>query len=378
MPNNAGANDKGQGQGQSPGEVNSEKENRNDDEESLEYNAVSYRWLDEGITHADDGRVYHNAVQLTTEGRSFQVRKGDAVLLFSDESDWGAQWPCRVERMWEPAQNSIDPDPRPVLFTARWFWHKGDLKQLPYKWKGSLSRDELVARMAVDEVVLSNHLDENEIATIEGPCYMNYHVASENRNRPKAAHLPKSFQCQYKVDIMPGNSKVKLLSMTTEDKRFFARNLTEDQRQAIQDQRRALLGQEGGVDENDNGGGAAFGNEEEESEGGGDDVQSRKPKVAWKPQQLSETALHDFLIRLADLHTPYLSHHRLTTQEPYSPLPIKRAEELMRKMPSGKSLTGSPLSTACIKRNALLKDCNIDAALELLHAHLQLNRATIQ
>jgi hypothetical protein len=498
MSNIAGAPNQGQGQGP----PNNEKENRNDDEESLDNNAVSYRWLDEGITHAD-GRVYHDSVQLTSQGRTFQVRKGDAVLLFSDESDWGAQWPCRVERMWEPAQNFIDPDPRPVLFTARWFWHKGDLEQLPYQWDGSLTREELVARMAVDEVVLSNHLDENEIATIEGPCYMTYRATSENRIRPTAArtHLPKSFQCQYKVDIMPGNSTVKLLPMTLEDKRFFARNLTEDQRQAIQDQRRALRehpsnqqshqqsfvdmtlnDSEEGMDEDDNGGGgAAFDNEEEEEEGGGGDdtserqdakekegnddgsdegddddgenedmdivqqedassarpeqaepndtmgtsssdgsdddddsassdsrldkmqiiegegsnlrsdtlvgskhqavvgpfvpghiVQSRKPKLVWKPQQLSETALHDFLSRLADLHTPYLSRHGLTTQEPYCPLPIERAEELMRTMPSGESLTGSSISTAssvCTKRNALLKECNIDAALELLHDH---------
>jgi hypothetical protein len=101
-------------------------------------------------------------------------------------------------------------------------------------------------------------------------------------------------------------------------------------------------------------------------------VQSRKPKLVWKPHQLSEAALHDFLSKLADLHTPYLTRHGLTTQEPYCPLPIDRAEELMRKMPSGESLTGSSISTAssvCIERNALLKECNIDAALELLHDH---------
>jgi hypothetical protein len=145
--------------------------------------------------------------------------------------------------MWEPSQDSSDL--RPVLFTARWFWHKGDLEQLPYQWDGSLTRDELVARMAADEVVLSNHLDENEIATIEGPCYMTYRTTTKNRIRGSGArtHLPKSFQCQYKVDIMPGNSTVAFNCMTSTDKRFFARNLTEDQRQAIQDQRRAIQDQ---------------------------------------------------------------------------------------------------------------------------------------
>jgi hypothetical protein len=471
-----------------------EKENRNEDDSLMDNNAVSYRWLDEGVNH-HDGRVYHEAVQLTTQGRTFQVRKGDAVLLFSDESDWGAQWPCRVERMWEPAQNLADPDPRPVLFTARWFWHRGDLEQLPYQWEGGLTREELVQRMAVDEVVLSNHLDENEIATIEGPCYMTYRTTADHRIRPAAArtHLPKSFQCQYKVDIMPGNSTVRLIPMSNEDKRFYTRSLTDDQRLAIQEQRRALRehpsnqqsyvhvnedNDEGMADDNqdDNGGGAnVFDVDEEvEQQGGGNDaaarqetkekggndaesdednedmdivqvedassarpegterndtmgtsssdgsdddddsassdsrrekmqiiegegsnlrsdilvggkhqavvgpfvrgqiVQSRKPKLVWKPHQLSEAALHDFLSKLADLHTPYLTRHGLTTQEPYCPLPIDRAEELMRKMPSGESLTGSSISTAssvCIERNALLKECNIDAALELLHDH---------
>jgi hypothetical protein len=142
-------------------------------------------------------------------------------------------------------QNSIDPDPRSVLFTARWFWHKGDLEQLPYQWEGGLTREELVQRMAVDEVVLSNHLDENEIATIEGPCYMTYRTTSKIRIRPSGAHthLPKSFQCQYKADIMPGNSTVNISCMTSSDKRFFARILTDDQRQAIQHQRRAIQDQ---------------------------------------------------------------------------------------------------------------------------------------
>jgi hypothetical protein len=266
---------------------------------------VSYRWLDEGILYAD-GIVYHDSVQLTTQGRTFQIRKGDAVLLNTDETDGSTQAPCRIERMWEPAQNFVDPDPRPPLFTARWFWNKGDLEQLPYQWEGSLTREELVATMAVDEVVLSNHLDENELATIEGPCYMTYHATSENLIRPTASEerLPKSFKCQYKVDIMPANSSVKLLPMTPEDRRLYTRNLTADQRLAIQDQRRdlreqpsnqqsivdrTLSGQEEGTNEDDdNGGGAAFDNdddveeeemeeeggneEEEETEEGGDTI----------------------------------------------------------------------------------------------------------
>jgi hypothetical protein len=271
MSKNAGTPIQGQA---TPGEVNNENE-------SLDNATVSYRWLDEGITHAD-GCVYHEAVQITTDGRTFQVRKGDAVLLFSDEEDWGSQWPCRVERMWEPVPNS---DPRPVLFTARWFWHKGDFQRLPYQWEGSLTRKQLVARMAADEVVLSNHLDENEIATIDGPCSMTYHATSENRIRPAAGrtHLPKSFQCQYKIDIMPGNSTVKLLPLTNEDKRFLNRNLTEDQRQAIQDQRRALGESNGQVegkekDKKYNGGDAAFDNEEEE-EGSGDDTAERQASI---------------------------------------------------------------------------------------------------
>jgi hypothetical protein len=477
-----------------------EKENRNtsaaDDDESSD-NAVSYRWLDEGVTQSD-GLVSHDAVQLTSQGRTFSVRTGDAVLLFSDESDWGAQWPCRVERMWEPAHHLNNPDPPPVFFTARWFWHKGDLEQLPYQWEGSLTREELVSRMEVDEVVLSNHLDENEIATIEGPCYMTYKVTSESHGRTTGSaatgarvHLPKSFQCQYKVDIRPDSSAVTLLPMTSEDKRYFTRNLTEDQRQAIQDQRRALRehsanlqsyvtphaqdqdqdvveqmdednvqaqDEAAGAEEEEEGDTTAAGEETEEKEGNGEEsgdgdveenedmdveqeqdgsteiagaepndtmgtsssdgsddddsassdsrqekmqiiegegsnlrsdilvggkhqavvgpfvpghvVRSRKPKLVWKANQLSETALHDFLNRLADIHTPYLSRHGLTTQEPYYPLPVERTEELMRQMPAGKSLTGSSVSTAssvCIQRNALLKECNIDAALEILH-----------
>jgi hypothetical protein len=231
-----------------------------------ETHAVSYRWLDKGVAY-HDGRLYHEAVQLTTQGRTFQVRKGDAVLLFSgDRSDLWSQWPCRVENMWEqqPMNDRIDPaaqnfvDPariQPVLFTARWFWHKGDLEQLPYNWdSGSLTKEEFVARMAADEVVLSNHLVITAIVSIDSPCYMTYRTTSKKRIiRPPSGerihqhqhqhqHLPKrfSFQCQYKLEIMPGNSAVKFIHMTSTDSRFLARFLTEDQRQAIKDQRQAI------------------------------------------------------------------------------------------------------------------------------------------
>jgi hypothetical protein len=63
--------------------------------------------------------------------------------------------------------------------------------------------------MAGDEVALSNNPDENEIAIslkdlVIRPIAQRLKIGPTLREHT----LPKSFQCQYKVDIMPGNSTV--------------------------------------------------------------------------------------------------------------------------------------------------------------------------
>jgi len=465
-----------------------ETEVDNADANSTGSSAITYHWVDAGVLQAD-GRVLHQAVQLTSQGRTYQVRTGDAVLLFSDESDWFAQWPCRVEQLWQPAHSMpLDDGSMPVLFSARWFWHKGDLEQLGYAWHGDLTKEELMARMELDEVVLSNHVDENEIATIEGPCFMSYRATDGNAAAaPPRVPQPKSFFCQYRVDLQAGNASLKLLPISVEEKRSLTRSLTDDQRHAIREQRRALREQtmnanrqsggplapvlaaeeddgdldvdmsvseqdpddinddavmalESADDEDEEGtgagtdqdrppleinrpqvendaanatidssssGGSSDGDDNDESgssdtpedhqmmegEGSalrsdimvggrhqaivgpfvpGQKVRSRKPKLVWKPDQITDATLHDYLSRLAAFHTPYLSHHGLTMQEPYSPLSAERTEEFLRQLPDHTSLTGSSISTAssiCRHRNSLLKECDADAALELLHDH---------
>lgn len=132
-----------------------EKENQNaggtneNDGDSVSSD-ISFSWLDTGVRDPTTGRVVHQAVQLTTQGRTFQVRKGDAVLLFSDETEWFAQWPCRVESIWEASDSE-------VCFASRWFYHKGDVPG-NLQWQGVLTREQLAAGMLADEVVLSNHM----------------------------------------------------------------------------------------------------------------------------------------------------------------------------------------------------------------------------
>ena len=122
-------------------------------------------------------------------------------------------------------------------------------------------------------------------------------------------------------------------------------------------------------------------------------VKSRNPKLIWTRNKLSNQTLQEFLDKLAPMHTAFLKENGLTMEEPYSPLPTdQQEEEMMRLMESPAAaamspyphnhrpmLTGSSISTAgclaatpadtprSVHRNGLLKECNVDAVLEILH-----------
>jgi hypothetical protein len=111
-------------------------------------------------------------------------------------------------------------------------------------------------------------------------------------------------------------------------------------------------------------------------------------KVVWKPGHISDDDFNQFVHRLASLHTPYLRNNRYTSIEPYTALSCdqyemewaKRTEvDLDAYSTSSTFSTASALATD--QRASLLKECDVDAVLELIHDHqYDTNRAwqTIQ
>jgi hypothetical protein len=97
------------------------------------------------------------------------------------------------------------------------------------------------------------------------------------------------------------------------------------------------------------------------------------PKVVWKVNSIKDEALNDFAHRLAELHTPYIRGQKLTATEAYSPLNSEDLEREWRLRSSDKDVlpTGSTFGTASAlsadRRCALLKECDLDTVLELLH-----------
>jgi len=79
-----------------------------------------------------------------------------------------------------------------------------------------------------------------------------------------------------------------------------------------------------------------------------------------------------FLNRVAELHNPYLQQNGMKMDEPYSPLPYDRVEDIMRQTPGQHPPTGSFMSTASMLggvRSGLSKECNADSLLEILADH---------
>ena len=120
-------------------------------------------------------------------------------------------------------------------------------------------------------------------------------------------------------------------------------------------------------------------------------VRSRNPQLVWKAHAVSEADLQHYLHELATLLNPHQRERGLTLRDPYSPRPADETERailqdardhpphhreqgLAQLQPTGSPWirTGSHVSSASrlsLKPNALLKECDADAALLFLHDH---------
>jgi hypothetical protein len=106
-------------------------------------------------------------------------------------------------------------------------------------------------------------------------------------------------------------------------------------------------------------------------QGGAYSTSRRPPKPMWKPNVVSQDDLSKFLEAASVILNEYLATNNLTTNDPYTPLPSGRAEEIMRANIEQGFLTASSMSTASVvagstMRNSLRKECDADSLFERL------------
>eukprot|EP00960_Hanusia_phi_P063920 765625-Hanusia_phi.AAC.1 len=121
----------------------------NDDEE--------FRWVGRPIAESKRGKCYRGIIWDDT-----YFEEGCYVHLYAGG---GESYIARAERLWERKDDKM-----PML-TCRWFYRPSDLPaSLREKWALGLNKGVSKKNKAFPEVFISNTIDENPIASVQGLC----------------------------------------------------------------------------------------------------------------------------------------------------------------------------------------------------------------
>ena len=148
---------------------------------------VNYHWLDRGVVDPETGRNYHEAIRLTVEDQSFDVRRGDVVRLNSEDADPGDDWICKVDSLWD--------DGDAVTFRGLWFFSRDEINQYNGLWDGVMTKAGLIKKMRAKERVLSDRTDDNDIGSILSVVRLVHKIPGMNIDVP-----PDSILCRYRLE----------------------------------------------------------------------------------------------------------------------------------------------------------------------------------
>lgn len=99
---------------------------------------------------------------------------------------------------------------------------------------------------------------------------------------------------------------------------------------------------------------------------------SRNPTCVWRPGVIVQDEIDSYIQQAAEMLTPYLRENRWTHEEPYSPFPIERMEELNQSVNWSRLPTLSSVATASslasVRRVDALREFDVDALLWNLSA----------
>lgn len=359
------------------------KRPRSDDSDA---SFIDYHWIDNGTVDEYETKRIHNGIRISTQAGSFDVRPGDCVALWSSDEaaesqQWEAQWICRVEELWEPLNS--DPSSSPdqiILFRGRWMYSRRELVKCRGRWRGVMTQEKLLSSLAPNELVLSDQEDKNPVAAIQSKVQVLF-------QQPLAGPTPTTAQylCRYaltlegRVCTLSVLNDSQSLSMNLGGDSLSSDDMADDDSGSEARERRRVPFPEG---EGSNLRAEIQVGEAHQITVGpfiaGQVVASRKPKKVWEPNRISDDQLRTFLDRLSAIHNEYLTRNKISSEEPYSPLSTEKAELEMLRIAKAQGistipmLTGSNVSTASrltVTPNAMWKECDVDAVMELLNDH---------
>ncbi|GKY95105.1 hypothetical protein MPSEU_000474500 [Mayamaea pseudoterrestris] len=345
---------------------------------------VNYCWLDAGLIDVESGRNYHEAIRLTVGSGlvvdSFNVHRGDVVRLNAEQGaaeDGSDVWMCKVIKLWDDGDT--------VAFRGLWLFSRDEINQYTGPWGGILSKSGLVKKMRSKECVLSDRGDDNDIGSILSVVKPVHQIPGYGIDVPRGSVL-----CRYRIETMDspwmlfeyrGESVDRADDHNTDEPTLTNDTLDDDhssasssgERSTFSDQVRIegegsnlrgdiQIGPKFQVDVPPFSPGAPY-----------NPTSGRKPQLVWRADSISDDALHSFLKQLSMVLNDYLEKHGLTTLDgpPYTPLPIDKAEAFMAELNVDRLYPShmSSASSLTLKQSGLLKECDIDAALQFLHEH---------
>ena len=348
----------------------------------------SFEWPSEPVSRSVGGReIYHSMKITSSKGGLIMVQKGDAVALTSDEGS--EPMVLHVDAFFVDKGGLEDPENGPVKVRGSCFLGHQDLVA---RLGGAAKKPEsqnFLGRLQSNELVLTNLKEEHDVAAIDKKCDIYYF---QRTGAPSMPSLTGRRLCRFKLKFDAARGSVEWGAWDMDDRPAVYNDAATVDTLSSEDEK------EEDEEEEDEDSSSASSEEPskltiQEGEGTtlrgeiqvgsnfqikigpyvpGRTVASRKPKLVYKANRLSDEAMTDFLNKVADLHNAYLNRHGMSMEEPYSPLPHDRVEEIMRETPGQKPPTGSFLSTASMlggTRSRLSKECNADAVLEILADH---------
>lgn len=405
---------------------------------SVSYMLESGRVSPGGKVHPTQLRMtmsYHRPGEATVE-RMIRLQPGDDVMVFQDDDNSDEEGADEADRMenqgkWPPAriQNFLEKDGG-VYFNAQWYLSKEDISQLPtsVRWKGPLTRLELLDSMHENDIVLSNQTDENEIGAIFGLARVRFDDEDDDASSTAIGGNSGSqtYRCRYLLEVnsdqmhlMP-YSDYSSLSVAADERSGNATPLEKEKDDITRDSPLSLTataddgertGEEEQLDDSQQVQDDAEAEDASEEQGDGENSnaestrmvvaegegsvlresieigpehqavvppfepnqrppQSRNPKLVWKRGSFTDEQVAEFLDGVAQHHTAFLDRYRLSATAAYTPvLDVKKLTRILQHRPE--RLTGSSLSTSSMlagehHRAALRKECDADALLEIL------------
>lgn len=288
---------------------------------------------------------------------------------------------ARVEGLWT---ENHPGKPSPVLrFRARWLLKKHHVEKL-------FPTNDLSSKLSPYDLVLTNQCDNNSPGIICDKVQVIYRRPESDERLPPFPR--RSYICRYQVEFNSRSEDVVVIPYDGEEDplgallitpRFAPKpaahlpfhhgNTNSSDEDSDSDDSKNPNGRahvdDDKIEQKDIRVGprhqARVPHSTEES-----NVRSRNPVLVWKANSASEDSIRKFLEQAASTLNPYLITNRLTTFDPYSPLPWEELERVTIASGSNMLPTLSSLCTATslsgsVKR--MLREFDLDSMLLVLH-----------